>query len=274
MNVYHSKYDDVNVLYEHRTMKYSEDEFPLHTPPVCEILYVKNGNITYMIEGKTYDIKKNTLVFTRASKGHSIKFNDKTQYERYLILFDDKALFNELYKKIPRDFDIIEYGNYEIINELFERFDFYCENLAGADLKKMLYNLIEELLFNILITSKDLNKSEFHIVNKSIKDAIKYIDENISTNLSVQEICDVLFITKSHLHHLFMKYLKTSPTKYIIGKKLAMAQRKLRSGAKPTEIYSTLGFSDYSSFFRAYKIHFGHSPSEEMQVQEFTEIKN
>ena len=52
-----------------------------------------------------------------------------------------------------------------------------------------------------------------------------------------------------------------------------MAQRRLRSGAKPTEVYLELGFSDYSTFFRDYKKQYDHSPSEETYIEEILEIK-
>ena len=273
MDKYYSQYQDRNILYEHKSMTNLPAEFTLHTHPICEILFVKSGKITYMIEGKNYEVGKNMLVFTRPSKGHSIVFEDGSEYERYLILFDDKALFDGLYKKIPKNFDVLEFGNNSIVIQLFEKFDYYCKHLEGADLKKVLYGLTRELLYNIIISSNEAESPGFHIVNRLVKDAVKYIDENIASNISIQEICDSLFITKSHLHHLFIKYLKMSPKKYIVSKKLVLARRKLRSGAKPVQIYANLGFSDYSSFYRAYKSYFGYSPSEETEIRQILEIK-
>jgi AraC-like DNA-binding protein len=78
----------------------------------------------------------------------------------------------------------------------------------------------------------------------------------------IDEICNELFITKSHLHHLFMKHLNITPKKYITSKRLAMAQREISFGAKPTDVYVKCGFSDYSTFYRAYKNQFGRPPSE------------
>ena len=123
VNIYYSKYTDSNVLYEHRLLNEDVEGYPLHNHPMCEMLFVKKGNITYMIEGKSYNIKKNTLIFTRPSKGHSIIFNDTSDYERYLVLFDDKALFNGLYKKISKDFDVIDFENYPFVTTLFEKFE-------------------------------------------------------------------------------------------------------------------------------------------------------
>jgi AraC-like DNA-binding protein len=78
----------------------------------------------------------------------------------------------------------------------------------------------------------------------------------------LDEICNELFITKSHLHHLFMEQMGVSPKKYVMEKRLELAHRELTLGAKATEIYAACGFADYSSFFRAYKKHFGHSPAQ------------
>ena len=151
--------------------------------------------------------------------------------------------------------------------------DYYCKEFEGEDLQKLLYNLTEELLHNIFIASKAGADNSIYIENPIVKNAVKYIDENINTNIYVQDVCDALFITKSYLHQLFMKYLKISPKKYITSKKLALAQRRLRSGAKPSEVAVMLGFSEYSTFFRDYKNHFGHSPSEETHIKELIEIR-
>lgn len=42
-----------------------------------------------------------------------------------------------------------------------------------------------------------------------------------------------------------------------------MAQDLLAKGHTPNEVYSTCGFQEYSTFYRAYKRHFGVSPSKQ-----------
>ena len=274
MDIYYSQYTDINMLYEHRLHKVSESEFPLHTHPIYEILFIKKGNITYMIEGTSYKIKaSDTLIFTRPSRGHSIIFNDSTDYERYLILFDDKALFPHICKKIPQSFDILSFEGNGFVTDLFKKMDFYCKHFDGEELQKLLYNLTEELLYNVFIAASEKTEADFYTENPIIKGAVEYIGENIMSGIRVSDICSSLFITKSHLHHLFIKHLKISPKKYITSKKLAIAQRRLRSGTRPTEVCNMLGFSDYSTFFRDYKSHFGHSPSEETLIEELIEIR-
>ena len=46
-------------------------------------------------------------------------------------------------------------------------------------------------------------------------------------------------------------------------KRLIYAQKLIVKGQKPSKTYSDSGFSDYSSFYKAYLKFFGYPPSEE-----------
>ena len=59
-----------------------------------------------------------------------------------------------------------------------------------------------------------------------------------------------------------MQYLHVSPKKFITAKRLAMAQREICAGGKPTEVCFRCGFRDYSAFWRAYTAFFGCKPSD------------
>ena len=95
-----------------------------------------------------------------------------------------------------------------------------------------------------------------------IVEQIDYIEKNLLTLNDIEEIAKELYITKSHLHHLFIKHLKMPPKKYITIKRLTIAKRELYSGAKATDVCAKCGFADYSAFYRAYKKQFGHSPAD------------
>lgn len=58
-----------------------------------------------------------------------------------------------------------------------------------------------------------------------------------------------------------MTDLKATPKRYITERRLSLARREILLGAKAAVISAQCGFSDYSAFFRAYKKHFGHSPT-------------
>ena len=106
-----------------------------------------------------------------------------------------------------------------------------------------------------------------------IDKAIEYIEKNITQNFTLETLCNQLYINKSHLHRLFLKHLQITPKKYITSKRLEFAQKLLRRGAKPIDVYLYCGFSEYSTFFRDYKKHFGYSPSQEADKKIKREIR-
>lgn len=266
-------YDSDDFIFSHAFIS-SPKDFPLHNHDVYEIIFLKKGDISYVIEGKRYKPIKNTLLLTPPLKRHAVLFDSPISYERYNIVFDEKKLNPLAQKRLPAETIIINFDSHPIITDLFNKMDYYYETFDGNDLKLLLLHLVEEILYISSLFYQDYGQSAVYTTNPVIQNAIEYIEKNIHTPLNVNTICNELFISKSHLHHLFIKHLKITPQKYISSKKLSLAQRELRLGRKATDIFTDCGFTDYSSFFRAYKNHFGHAPSEENNINIVRKIQS
>ena len=94
-----------------------------------------------------------------------------------------------------------------------------------------------------------------------ISKALKYTNENLCTVASIEEIAEHLFVSESYLFRLFQKELHQTPKKYIMEKRLLLAQKMIRDGEKPTMVCERCGFGDYTTFYRNYITFFGYSPS-------------
>ena len=210
-------------------------------------------------------LKKNSLILTRPNKTHNINFN-QNNYERYDILFNPDIIFPDVYNALPKDLDVLFLVNPSQITEIFDRIDFFCNNFKGDALKNIILNMIEEL-FYCIVAAADTNYDEFsknnYTTNSILTKSIEYIKQNLTEPICLESMCKELYISKSYLHKIFNQYLQTTPKKYIISKRLTLAQKLLRSKEKPTDVYLKCGFGDYSSFFRSYVQHFGYSPSKE-----------
>lgn len=147
-----------------------------------------------------------------------------------------KKLPSGIYNRISPNTVVLNFDCNGLISDLFKKMDFYCENFEGKELQTILTHLTEEVLYHYVLASKNFEQSAIYTTNPVIQAALEYIRQNISTPLNVDTICAELFISKSHLHHLFIKHLKLTPQKYILSKKLTTAQSELRAGRKPTEV--------------------------------------
>lgn len=259
----HSEFENEKLVYNHSTKseQVQEDYYP-HYHDVTELVFVKSGDMWYEVGGKTYDLQRNTLVISRPNERHYINCRSEADYERYNILFDERALPFDLYRRIPGELNVISFDANKSVIGVFDKMDIYCKKLSGEDLGQMLFNLICEVLMNVIIETGQMTEAQAQLLDPTVARAISYIEENLLTLEGIDEICRELYISRSHLHHLFIAQMGVSPKKYIVQKRLEMAHRELTLGARATEIFVSCGFSDYSSFFRAYKKHFSYSPAD------------
>ncbi len=263
-----SCYSDGQIIYDHSVIREPDAErYTVHNHDVWEIIYLKSGNVSGVVGAKTYKLRKNSLIIFRPYIQHGITINKATEYERYDILFDDKSLTAEICKKIPRNLEVIDFSTNRYVTDIFAKLDYYYKNLEGEDYKILIANTIEELILNLSITPDDNYNSGLRELNPIIERALEYIDSNYTQAISVTDICNELYVTKSHLHHLFMDHLGISPKRYINTRRLARAQRLIRMGERPNAVYILCGFSDYATFFRNYKAYFGHTPKEEKDIE-------
>ena len=248
----------------HVSHKITED--PVSNDPTAhgwwELIFVKSGDLTYMVNGKEYRPGKNSLIITRPLDYHSLSFHSAEIYNRYLINFQESVLFTDVCAKLPPNVDVVSCDGNELLCGLFRKFDHYIEQFDQETVKVLLIHLIEEILYNAILIAQKSGEENAPVANKIISRAVRYIDQNITRPISVEEIARQLNITKSHLHHLFATHMKNTPQRYIVSKKLILAHRDLLEGGKPTEICASYGFPDYSSFYRHYIRYFGNKPSE------------
>lgn len=257
------RYSCKNFTYNHLCYKnFNFSGIEPETHDVYELIFVKQGSLSYIIEDKIYTVKDNDMIFTKPGMLHRINFSDNTVYDRYDILFDEKIVFSEIFAKIPKDTNVFYVKKPKKIEEIFQKMDFYCDNFKELELENVLTHLIDEIFYNILL-SKEQNQKKLYDSHPIVTKAVHFIENNLSNDLSVNAICDNLFITKSYLNKLFNRYLKVSPGKYVTTKRLVAAQKEIRNGESPTKVFSKFGFLEYSTFYRNYKDYFGYSPSEE-----------
>lgn len=262
-----SYYDDGEFICNY--IKYSDilrNGGDYHTHTNYEIIFIKKGDITYTVEGKSYHLQKGSLLFIRPGERHRFYFNDTSVYERYDIFFEKETLYTGLCSKIPTTINALNTEGYPFINELFKKFDYYFKHFEGEYFKNLLLHLTEEILYNIILLSegfRERDTEKLYSANPTVIKAIEYIEENIDKPFCLDDLCDELFVTKSHLHRLFSRHLGITPKKYINSKKLILAQKFLRRGEKPVAVFEKCGYEEYSTFWREYKKYFGYSPSEE-----------
>ena len=100
-----------------------------------------------------------------------------------------------------------------------------------------------------------------------IEDVMRYIREHIGEPLDRQRLAQVAGFSVPHFHRVFSAHVGESAISYIRRIRLERAGRKLRMGAVDiTEVALAAGYDSHAAFSKAFRQHFGLSPSEFRQL--------
>ena len=149
---------------------------------------------------------------------------------------------------MPSDF-AFTYSDY-FINEIES-----CQTLEDVwDLQMSLFSFFREEV------KKIKNKTYFSSVTNTL---LLYIDNNIDTNLSLQEICQLMALDYKYASNCFKKDTGLGFNKYLTMLKMEVAKKDLETTDIPVQtIAENLGFNSAYYFARTFKSIFGISPTE------------
>lgn len=251
------------LLYRHSISTHRPGKLTdLHCHSLFELIYVASGNLSHVVEGRKYRIKKGDLVLVRPSQYHYLQITSNEPYERYNFHFDPALHGVESALQIPETVEVISLSNNAIASELFSKLEFYQAKADGQTFETVFRLLLNELFLNLRISENMIERKET-ILSPALTKALAYINENLFTITDVEEVAQAQYISSSYLFYLFRSTLHQSPKRYINDKRLLAAQRRICAGEKPTSVCKECGFKEYTTFYRCYCSFFGHPPSQD-----------
>ena len=103
--------------------------------------------------------------------------------------------------------------------------------------------------------------------SEPIAEVMQYIRAHICEPLSREVLAEVAGFSVPHFHRIFTAQVGESAVSYVRRLRLERAGRKLRMGAVDiTEVALAAGYDSHAAFSKAFRQHFGVSPSEFRQL--------
>lgn len=88
-----------------------------------------------------------------------------------------------------------------------------------------------------------------------------YVDDHLSSDLSVQTLCSKFRLSHSEIYSIFKEYFHSTPAEFIKTRRLNKACDLLKTSTLPVNKISELcGIPDYNYFSKVFKLAFGVSP--------------
>lgn len=251
-------------------------EFEFHYHDFNKIIIFISGNVTYLIEGKSYRLKPWDIIFVNSHDIHKPIVDEEEPYERIILWVNSNFL--ELHNKdncnLLTCFELsskqkicllrLPSENIKSIQTLLINLESAAKNLDfGSEVLKNSFFLQLIVYLNRLFLKRELNLAFDDIqYDERIADILEHINSNLKECLSVESIASKFYINKFFLMHKFKTETGYTLHSYIQQKRLIKASELIKQGKHITELLLDCGFGDYSSFLRAFKKAFELSPKD------------
>ncbi|AWB66659.1 AraC family transcriptional regulator [Saccharobesus litoralis] len=97
---------------------------------------------------------------------------------------------------------------------------------------------------------------------KAVQQPVDYIREHFQSNITIEQLAELVHVSVSALERRFKKHLKKTPWQFLTEVRLENARRLLVETDLPiSQIGYDSGFSDHSYFAKQFKLFFGELPS-------------
>ncbi len=246
----------------------------LHHHDFYELYLYMSGDVTFLIEGKSYNLQLGDIILINTRELHHAIVNSmKTPYER-IVLWINKSFLQELSTPeidLPLCFE-------SLVKKNVIRADIEFRQNIRTQLNKLLSldnykGFGKDLLYKAYITEIAIHlnnlvlndKSDIDITvqkNHLIEGIIEYINNHIDEDITLDELSKEFYLSKFHLSREFSKHTGTTIHRYIVQKKLIVAKELILNDYPINSVYKQSGFGDYSNFFRSFKNEYGVTPKQ------------
>lgn len=256
------KFQDVRFHHD-RTEIPDAGEFERHCHPNFELLLLLQGRGKFVVEGAEYPLQEGMVMLLRPYEYHYVQPERDCPYERVVVGFRAESPLGA-----ARELGILRRADGEMglcflpektpkgILEALCSLD-VCPQLEADGGEDMTRAVLTQVLLLLGLSSPVGDAEEDPLTAK----VMAYLSEHLQQELHLEELARQFFVSKFHLCRAFRKHAGVTVLDYLTQKRVATAQSLLRQGVGAAEAARQTGFSDYSTFYRAYRKYTGKSPT-------------
>ena len=247
----------------------TKKDFSYHYHDFHKIIVFISGKVTYHIEGKAYHLKPRDILLVSQGAIHKPEIDPSVPYERYIFWIRDDLSCQELntcfQKANDRSFNLVRADSalQERLKDLLPEIEQTLQNKHFGDtvLRNALFTQFMIYINRIFLRTSSSPDKKTYSSDTQIEQLLKYINRNLSENLSVDQLANRFFFSKYHMMRKFKNETGYTIHNYITSKRLLMARSLISQGMPVMKAAQASGFHDYTTFVRAYKKQFGKAPS-------------
>lgn len=218
-------------------------------------VYVKKGSARFLLSDREIQVSSGDMLYLPAYTAYESCWGEDSCFVVMDILLSDSEgqpiHFDEVASVLFHDEHGIYFG---LLTELGEK----AEAEGPFDWLERL-----SLTFKLLCDmARDTNREETDRHRKVIKEGLKFLENNLSSDVSVEFLASLCAVSEGSFRRSFVAHTGVSPVEYRNRLRIRRAAELLKGGMTVSEAAEQVGISDFKYFGKLFKRYIGLSPRE------------
>ena len=262
----------------HQDIGYHNQTLQFHSHTFYELLCCRNTcNAEYLVGTERYKLQKGDIIFVPPGISHRPLLPEQMP-EPYIrdVLWISESFIQRLIKSIP-ELQSPVFQSPFLFRTAGTRWEYLCQWIRNG----MLEAESGQVGWNSLVSANTANIL-IQLLRTSLNDPIKplkaekpelldqvltYIEDHLSERITLAETAHHFYVSESTITQTFRKKMDISFYRCVTQRRLITAKKLIETGISLESTAEQVGFSDYSSFFRAFKQEYGISPRQYRKMQ-------
>lgn len=241
-----------------------------HTHEFFEFVYVADGEGTHEIDGKTYNVKRGSLMFINFGQQHEFSVRGGAYYNVLLLpeyigtgLARETQAVEDLFSLVLSAGDgnqCVGFSGGEIEdveNILKMLYSEFCGD--GKKRKEAVSDLVHLLIIRIL--RKVNSRGEENKPTDKISEVLSYLKSHYADNPSLSYVSEKFYYNSSYFSRMFKRFTGAGFNAYVNSLKIDEALNLLENTELSVEeIAQNVGYGDAKSFYAQFKRSTGLTP--------------
>lgn len=232
-----------------------------------EFTYVVQGNLSFTVNGRTYQLSSGDLFVTFPNEIHDTGNEPMPLHKIYWFQIDVSKSENFLFTETSMAKELIRqlYSLKKRIIKMDEITEKWMEEIfKNVELGETLGKLMSSYMlgsFLCQVIKKAEAPDQKVKISSDIRKAKAYIQEHIEESITMEKLAEISMLSISRFKQKFQQQLGNSPRAYINYYKIEAAKRMLQEGKNVTDTAMKLGFSSSNYFSSVFHRYTSQSPS-------------
>ena len=262
-----AKYAPPRFVQAHQDISYAGEPTEIHTHGFHEVVYCITGGVDFLQGTERCRLQPGDIVSVPTGLNHGILIPETLAepFRRYVLWISPEftqyisAFFFGETPGTDQPFLLHTAGTaWEYLGEYFHRCVTECEQ-QHFRWETAVSGIATDLAVQMArcwMGSQGQEKPEL------LERIIGHVEAHLAEKITLPDVAARFWVSQSTVSQLFRKKTGTSFYHYVTIRRLTKARTLIKTGIPMEQVSISVGFQDYSTFYRAFKAEFGISPAQ------------